>query len=151
MRSRPHRWPETHSAPRTRSQVTAQPGACTGVVSPHVTGNPIYVLGAVPMSAAIICSGLTFAWPDGVPVLTGLNLALGPGRTGLLGVNGSGKSTLLRILAGELCPQSGSVTMSGDVGYLPQNLPLRAGASVSDLLGITATRAALHAIERGEV
>ena len=103
------------------------------------------------MSAAIVCSDLTFAWPDGMPVLTGLNLALGPGRTGLLGVNGSGKSTLLRILAGELRPQSGSVTMSGDVGYLPQSLPLRAGASVSDLLGITATRAALHAIERGEV
>ena len=103
------------------------------------------------MSAAIVCSDLTFAWPDGAPVLTRLNLALGPGRTGLLGVNGSGKSTLLRILAGELRPQSGSVTMSGDVGYLPQNLPLRAGASVSDLLGITATRAALHAIERGEV
>ena len=103
------------------------------------------------MCAAIVCSDLTFAWPDGVPVLTGLNLALGPGRTGLLGVNGSGKSTLLRILAGELRPQSGAVTMSGDVGYLPQTLPLRAGASVSDLLGIAATRAALHAIERGEV
>jgi len=103
------------------------------------------------MSAAIVCSDLSFAWPDGTPVLTGLNLALGPGRTGLLGVNGSGKSTLLRILAGELRPQSGSVTVPGDAGYLPQNLPLRAGASVSDLLGITATRAALHAIERGEV
>lgn len=103
------------------------------------------------MTFAIVCSDLTFAWPGGAPVLTGLNLAIGPGRTGLLGVNGSGKSTLLRILAGELRPHSGSVTLSGDVGYLPQNLPLRVGATVSDLLGITATREALHAIERGDV
>jgi ATPase subunit of ABC transporter with duplicated ATPase domains len=103
------------------------------------------------MTTAIVCSDLRVGWPDGAPVLTGLNLVIGPGRTGLLGVNGSGKSTLLRILAGELRPQSGSVTLSGDAGYLPQNLPLRASATVSDLLGITATRRALHAIERGEV
>ncbi|MCQ0012327.1 ATP-binding cassette domain-containing protein [Actinomadura madurae] len=36
------------------------------------------------------------------------------------------------------------------MGYLPQNLVLDGTATVSDLLGITATRAALHAIERGE-
>jgi hypothetical protein len=40
------------------------------------------------MSTAIVCSDLTFAWPDGAPVLGGLNLVIGPGRTGLLGVNG---------------------------------------------------------------
>ena len=38
----------------------------------------------------VICSGLTFAWPDGTPVFTGLSLAIGPGRTGLIGLNGSG-------------------------------------------------------------
>ena len=34
---------------------------------------------------SISCTDLTFAWPDGTPVLDGLDLALGPGRTGLLG------------------------------------------------------------------
>jgi ATPase subunit of ABC transporter with duplicated ATPase domains len=102
------------------------------------------------MSFAIVCSDLSFAWPDGTVVLAGLDAAFGAGRTGLIGVNGSGKSTLLRLAAGELRPASGTVAVEGEVGYLPQNLVLDGAATVSDLLGITATRAALHAIERGE-
>ena len=45
------------------------------------------------MTAAIVCSDLSFSWPDGAPVLRGLTVSLGPARTGLIGVNGSGKST----------------------------------------------------------
>ena len=105
------------------------------------------------MTAAIVCSDLTFAWPDGdpkTPVLSGLTASFGPGRTGLMGVNGSGKSTLLRLIAGELRPGSGTVRTDGDVGYLPQAITLGTHRSVSDLLGITAARTALHAIEAGE-
>jgi ATPase subunit of ABC transporter with duplicated ATPase domains len=57
---------------------------------------------------AVVCSGLTFAWPDGTAVFTDFSLAVGPGRTGLIGLNGSGKSTLLRLIAGELTPSRGS-------------------------------------------
>ena len=64
--------------------------------------------------SAVICSGLTFAWPDGTPVFTDLSLVIGPGRTGLIGLNGSGKSTLLRLIAGELTPPHGSVQVAGD-------------------------------------
>ena len=102
------------------------------------------------MTADIICSDLTFAWPDGAPVLSGLTVSFGPGRTGLIGVNGSGKSTLLRLIAGELRPGSGTVRADGDVGYLPQAITLGTHRSVGDLLGITAARTALHAIEAGE-
>ncbi|HJY68361.1 MAG TPA: ATP-binding cassette domain-containing protein [Streptosporangiaceae bacterium] len=102
------------------------------------------------MTSAIICSDLTFAWPDGVPVLSGLTVSFGPGRTGLIGVNGSGKSTLLRLIAGELRPGSGTVRTDGDVGYLPQDITLGTHHSVSDLLGISAARDALHAVEAGE-
>src|SRR6266571_1440499 len=102
------------------------------------------------MTAAIICSDLSFSWPDGAPVLSGLTVSFGPGRTGLIGVNGSGKSTLLRLVAGELPPGSGVVLARGEVGYLPQAITLGTHRSVSDLLGITAARAALHAIEAGE-
>ena len=102
------------------------------------------------MTAAIICSDLSFSWPDGTHVLSGLTVSFGPGRTGLIGVNGSGKSTLLRLIAGELRAGSGTVRTDGDVGYLPQAITLGTHRSVSDLLGITAARTALHAIEAGE-
>ncbi|MGH3240495.1 MAG: ATP-binding cassette domain-containing protein, partial [Spirillospora sp.] len=102
------------------------------------------------MSFAIVCSDLSFAWEDGTTVLDGLDAAFGTGRTGLIGVNGSGKSTLLKIIAGELRPAAGTVSLQGEVGYLPQNLVPHGSATVADLLGIARTRAALHAIERGE-
>jgi ATPase subunit of ABC transporter with duplicated ATPase domains len=102
------------------------------------------------MTAAIVCSDLSFSWPDGASVLCGLGATFGPGHTGLIGVNGSGKSTLLRLIAGELRPGSGAVRVRGEVGYLPQAITLGTHRSVSDLLGITAARGALHAIEAGE-
>src|SRR5580658_1350231 len=102
------------------------------------------------MTAAILCSDLSFSWPDGAPVLSGLTVSFAPGRTGLIGVNGSGKSTLLRLIAGELRPGSGTVRADGDVGYLPQAITLGTRRSVSDLLGITAARNALHDIEAGQ-
>ncbi|GAA4814145.1 ABC-F family ATP-binding cassette domain-containing protein [Tomitella cavernea] len=42
-------------------------------------------------------------------------------RIGLVGRNGAGKTTTLRILAGEGEPYAGSVTVGGEVGYLPQD------------------------------
>jgi ATPase subunit of ABC transporter with duplicated ATPase domains len=102
------------------------------------------------MTAAIVCSDLSFSWPDGASVLSGLTVSFGPGRTGLIGVNGSGKSILLKLIAGELRPGSGAVRTHGEVGYLPQAITLGTHQSVSDLLGITAARDALHAIEAGE-
>lgn len=55
-------------------------------------------------STAVLCTDLGFEWPDGTTVLDGFHLAVGPGRTGLIGLNGAGKSTLLRLVAGELTP-----------------------------------------------
>ncbi|MFE3451910.1 ABC-F family ATP-binding cassette domain-containing protein [Nonomuraea sp. NPDC059194] len=103
------------------------------------------------MSFSVVIDHVSYGWPDGTPVLDRLDAAFPAGRTGLIGANGSGKSTLLKIIAGELRPGSGSVGVAGQVGYLPQNLPLRAELTVSDLLGISETRAALHAIESGDV
>jgi ATPase subunit of ABC transporter with duplicated ATPase domains len=42
-------------------------------------------------------------------------------RVGLVGRNGAGKTTLTKVLAGEGVPASGTVTRSGEVGYLPQD------------------------------
>ena len=39
---------------------------------------------------------------DGIPILNGVNLSVGPGEVhGVMGPNGSGKSTLARVLAGD--------------------------------------------------
>lgn len=49
-------------------------------------------------------------------------LRVQPGdRIGLVGRNGAGKTTTMRILSGETKPYGGSVTTSGEIGYLPQD------------------------------
>ncbi|MEU5635937.1 ABC-F family ATP-binding cassette domain-containing protein [Streptomyces rishiriensis] len=103
------------------------------------------------MTHSITCTSLAFSWPDGTPVFEGLDVAFGPGRTGLVGVNGSGKSTLLKLIAGELAPADGTVRVAGEVGHLPQNVTLDTALKVDAALGIAAQRAALHAIEAGDV
>ncbi len=94
-------------------------------------------------------SDLTFSWPDGTPVFDGLGAVLGAGHIGLVGGNGAGKSTLLRLIAGELTPVRGSVTVSGRLGYLRQDLGLAPGQRVDAVLGIAEIRAALHRVESG--
>ncbi|MER6949004.1 ABC-F family ATP-binding cassette domain-containing protein [Nonomuraea sp. NPDC000554] len=42
-------------------------------------------------------------------------------KIGLVGRNGAGKTTLTKVLAGEGLPAAGTVTTSGNVGYLPQD------------------------------
>ncbi|MER6628976.1 ribosomal protection-like ABC-F family protein [Streptomyces sp. NPDC000987] len=51
---------------------------------------------------------------------TSLTLTAGE-RLLITGPNGAGKSTLLRVLAGEVAPDSGSVTRRGRIGHLPQD------------------------------
>ncbi|HEU5241127.1 MAG TPA: ATP-binding cassette domain-containing protein, partial [Ornithinibacter sp.] len=42
-------------------------------------------------------------------------------RVGLVGRNGAGKTTLTKVLAGVAQPAAGTITRSGEVGYLPQD------------------------------
>lgn len=77
-----------------------------------------------------------------------LSLAFTPGKVyGLIGHNGSGKSTLLKLLARQLVPSHGCVTLDGvdvathsprhfarQVAYLPQSLPPAAGLTARELI-----------------
>ncbi|UGQ12310.1 ATP-binding cassette domain-containing protein [Yinghuangia sp. ASG 101] len=101
--------------------------------------------------AFIICSNLSFAWPDDSPVFRDLSFTVGGGRTGLVAPNGTGKSTLFRLIAGELRPQSGAVTVPGTLGHLPQNLPLSGDLAVAEVLGIADVIKAIDAVEAGDV
>ncbi|MDR3070848.1 MAG: ATP-binding cassette domain-containing protein [Propionibacteriaceae bacterium] len=101
------------------------------------------------ISAAITLNNLGFAWPNGEVALDAISGSFSTARTGLVGDNGSGKSTLLRLMAGELQPTSGTIAVSGQVGYLPQLLRLDGRKTVADLLGVGEKIAALNAIEAG--
>src|SRR5690625_771655 len=100
-------------------------------------------------SSSVVLHDLSFAWPDGTLALDHVSGAFGHGRTGLVGANGTGKSTLLRLVAGLLQPTGGAVSVRGVVDLLPQRLTATPGTTLAGLLGITATRAALRAIEAG--
>lgn len=79
-------------------------------------------------SAVLAASGVEKAFRRGVwpnrrshAVLRGAEVTLRPGEvTGLAGENGSGKSTLMKILVGALRADAGTVSISGRLGYCPQ-------------------------------
>ncbi|MDR1559469.1 MAG: ATP-binding cassette domain-containing protein [Clostridiales bacterium] len=56
------------------------------------------------------------------PLFRPLTFSLAPGEgVGIVGPNGCGKTTLLDIIAGIQKPDSGTVKLSGEVGYCMQN------------------------------
>lgn len=59
---------------------------------------------------------VSFSYPSGEKVLSGIDLTIGQGeRVALLGANGSGKSTLLKLLNGLLTTKEGSLKAFGRV------------------------------------
>jgi cobalt/nickel transport system ATP-binding protein len=71
------------------------------------------------MTALLQARNLTYAYPGGVPALSGLNLKIKRGRRlAILGPNGAGKTTLLLHLNGTLRPTSGEILIDGaPAGY----------------------------------
>jgi ATPase subunit of ABC transporter with duplicated ATPase domains len=64
---------------------------------------------------------LSQALPDGRTMLADASFRVGEGtKAALVGPNGAGKTTLLRLIAGDLVPQSGTVTVSGGLGVMRQ-------------------------------
>ncbi|WP_431946576.1 ABC-F family ATP-binding cassette domain-containing protein [Actinacidiphila sp. bgisy167] len=101
--------------------------------------------------AAVVCSNLSFSWPDDTPLFHDLSFSLGSGRTGLVAPNGTGKSTLIKLIAGELRPGAGSISVAGGLGYLPQSLPLTGDLTVAEVLGVAAVIQAIDAVASGDV
>lgn len=92
---------------------------------------------AVPAQGAPVAEArsVSFAFERGIPVLSGVDLAVGPGeRVVLLGPNGSGKSTIARLLVGLLRPTEGAVRLAGrdPARIAPRELARLAGYVVQD-------------------
>ena len=79
-------------------------------------------------------NGVSFALPDGRPLLDEVTFRVGDGAVvALIGPNGTGKTTLLRIIAGDLDAQEGSVSRSGGLGVMRQFIGQPAGDPASAL------------------
>ncbi|MDW6060675.1 ATP-binding cassette domain-containing protein [Streptomyces sp. FXJ1.4098] len=79
---------------------------------------------------------LEYYLPDGRVLLGDVSFRVGEGAAvALVGANGAGKTTLLRLIAGELKPHGGAVTVSGGLGVMPQFVgSVRDDRTVRDLL-----------------
>ncbi len=100
--------------------------------------------------STITLSNLSWSTPEGRRLFDGLNLSFGPGLCGLVGRNGAGKSTLLKLIAGELSPASGSVSVGGRIGLLRQQAEPLPGQRIATLFGADAALALLRLAESGE-
>ena len=101
-----------------------------------------------PMSAFLTFDRISASRPDGTPLFSGLTLALGRERIGLVGRNGSGKSTLLAMAAGQREPDSGAIARHGTIGLLRQVLP--SAGTVAQALGVEPALQAMARLEAGE-
>ncbi|NLA64398.1 MAG: ABC-F family ATP-binding cassette domain-containing protein [Leucobacter sp.] len=55
-------------------------------------------------------------------LMGGVSFRVNPGdKVGLVGRNGAGKTTLTRTLSGEVQPAEGKISVSGELGFLPQD------------------------------
>ena len=71
-------------------------------------------------SPRLVVEGVTKSY-RGRTVLHGVDLVVAAGEVvAVVGPNGAGKSTLLRICAGLESPDTGTVTVTGGLGYCPQ-------------------------------
>ncbi|MFE0445233.1 ABC-F family ATP-binding cassette domain-containing protein [Streptomyces fungicidicus] len=98
---------------------------------------------------------LEYYLPDGRALLGDASFRVGEGAVvALVGPNGAGKTTLLRLLAGELKPHGGSVTVTGGLGVMRQFVgSVRDETTVRDLLVSVAQpriREAARAVDAAE-
>ena len=90
------------------------------------------------VAAVIEVRGLSKSFGDRA-ALRDVSFSAGPGELlGVIGPNGAGKTTLLSILAGILEPDSGTRTVPGEIGWVPQLAGLYRRLTVAENLRLFA-------------
>ncbi|MGV3548671.1 ABC-F family ATP-binding cassette domain-containing protein [Rhizobium sp.] len=101
------------------------------------------------MPATITLSKLSWSTPDGQPLFSNLDLSFSDGKTAIVGRNGVGKTTLFRLIAGELTPRTGSISVNGTVGTLRQAVQVDPDETISSLFRIEHQLSLLARAEAG--
>jgi ATPase subunit of ABC transporter with duplicated ATPase domains len=99
--------------------------------------------------------------PDGRVLIDDASFRVGEGTTAaLVGPNGAGKTTLIRLIAGDVAPQSGTVSFSGGLGVMRQFVgairseggqPRSAGADTGRITGDSSVRELLLSVAQPRV
>lgn len=100
----------------------------------------------------ILLQNISFGFPGGDLLFNHTNLTIqSHTKSALVGSNGMGKSTLLKIIAGEIHPLSGNISLQGEVFYVPQMFGNFNHFTIAECLKIDQKLHALEKITSGEV
>ena len=95
---------------------------------------------------------ISFGFPAGDLLFNTIDLTIpSNSKSALVGSNGMGKSTLLKIVAKEIEPQEGNITVHGELFYVPQMLGNFDDLTIAGCLKIDQKLEALQKISAGEV
>ncbi|RPD45200.1 ABC transporter ATP-binding protein [Hymenobacter sediminis] len=100
---------------------------------------------------SIVVNALAYHHPNRELLFQDISLAVGRGeKAALVGNNGVGKSTLLQLVARQLAPTAGEISISEAPYYVPQHLGQYDDFSVAQALGVADKLQALGAILEGD-
>jgi ATPase subunit of ABC transporter with duplicated ATPase domains len=98
----------------------------------------------------VLIQDLSYSFPNKETLFSHINLSLNPQeKVALIGNNGTGKSTLLRIIAQQMKPSAGQISLQALPYYVPQHFGQFNDLTLAEALGIDKKLIALKSILDG--